>query len=207
MNIKRYRKDIWNQIDTDDTYCSPVEIQWEQFLRCCRTNYSKVRQYYKDKNGNNRYRYIFIIHNVSGRSGDTLNLEVVTEETAEHLTKIIYPSDRREFLPPTLSPTLFVANIPDGETIDDIIEDISNRAYTPVATDFTDKNKAFYFYEFNFETIDGDHFGAIPGINKSGKFELFGDDLSYLQYMDRKATMNAYYAARNVGIIELNRIK
>ena len=49
---------------------------------------------------------------------------------------------------------------------------------------------------FNFETIDGDYFAAHPGINKNGKFELFGDDLNYLSDMDERATAHAYKLAR-----------
>lgn len=42
----------------------------------------------------------------------------------------------------------------------------------------------------------GDHFAAHPGINKNGKFELFGDDSSYLCDQDPIATERAYRLAR-----------
>lgn len=195
MHTKRYRRNIW---DMNDIYCSPVELQWDQFLRCCKANYSKVRNYYEDKDGNHYYRYIFTIDDIDGRVRGPLNLEVFTEETKEQLTRITQTSGDE----PISFPTLFVSTIPNGVRIDDIIEDISSRAYIPIVTDLTDSNKAFKFYEFNFESIDGDHFGAIPGINNDGKFELFGDALSYLRDMDRAATRNAYCTARNVSIIE-----
>ena len=203
MHTKRYIRYIWDLIDTDNIYCSPVELQWDQFLRCCKANYAKVRNYYEDKDGNHYYRYIFTIDDIDGRVRGPLNLEVFTEETKEQLTRITQTSGCE----PISSPTLFVSTIPNGVMIDDIIEDISSRAYIPIATDLTYSNKVFKFYEFNFESIDGDHFGAIPGINKDGKFELFGDALSYLHDMDRAATRNAYCDARNVGIIECSHIE
>ena len=81
--------------------------------------------------------------------------------------------------------TLVVGNIPEGETADEIDWYVSDHAYHGPAP-----------YLFNFETIDGDHFAAHPGINKEGKFELFGDDSSYLCDQDPIATERAYRLAR-----------
>lgn len=41
-----------------------------------------------------------------------------------------------------------------------------------------------------------DYFAAHPGINHNGKFELFGDDSSYLADMDSVKTERAYRLAR-----------
>ena len=49
---------------------------------------------------------------------------------------------------------------------------------------------------YNFETVDGDYFGAYPGVDKRGGFTLFGDDSSYLCDMNRAATERAYRLAR-----------
>ena len=51
-------------------------------------------------------------------------------------------------------------------------------------------------YPFNFETIDGDYFVAHPGINKKGRFELFGDDGNYTYDRDDAATLHAFKLAR-----------
>lgn len=51
-------------------------------------------------------------------------------------------------------------------------------------------------HAFNFETIDGDYFAAHPGINKKGKFELFGDDSNYLADRDNEKTLAAFNKAR-----------
>ena len=49
---------------------------------------------------------------------------------------------------------------------------------------------------FNFETVDGDFYPAHIGIEKeSGKLKLFGDDNSYLFYMDYEATHALYVKA------------
>ena len=83
---------------------------------------------------------------------------------------------------------LVVGAIPAGDDIDDVIREIGDRAYS--------SGNECWPYEFNFETIDGDHFAAYPGINKHGRFELFGDDSSYLCDMDGTATEKAYRMAR-----------
>ena len=49
---------------------------------------------------------------------------------------------------------------------------------------------------FNFETIDGDYFGAMPGVGKDGRFQLFGADSSYTGDMNKGATERAYRLAR-----------
>ena len=68
----------------------------------------------------------------------------------------------------------------------DIIYCISEKAYK-------DNDSPHYY---NFETIDCDYFAAYPGINKQGKFEIFGDASSYLRHMDDEATKHAYRKAR-----------
>ena len=49
---------------------------------------------------------------------------------------------------------------------------------------------------FNFETVDGDYFGAMPGVGKDGKFQLFGADSNYTCDMNKGATERAYRLAR-----------
>ena len=82
---------------------------------------------------------------------------------------------------------LVVGSIPDGNTMDEITQSISDTAYSD--------HKGWPNY-YNFETIDGDYFAAHPGINWDGGFELFGDDSSYLCDMNPDATEKAYRKAR-----------
>ena len=81
---------------------------------------------------------------------------------------------------------LVVGKIPEGNSIDDIISFICTEAYQ--------NRKEPYYY--NFSSIDLDYFAAHPGINRDGKFELFGDDSNYLCDMDESATEAAYRKAR-----------
>lgn len=49
---------------------------------------------------------------------------------------------------------------------------------------------------FNFQTVDGDYFGAVIGAQKGGGWGLFGADNSYWSGMDIKSTEAAYEKAR-----------
>lgn len=49
---------------------------------------------------------------------------------------------------------------------------------------------------FNFQTVDGDYFGAVIGAQKGGGWGLFGADNSYWMGMDIEATKAAYAKAR-----------
>jgi len=51
-------------------------------------------------------------------------------------------------------------------------------------------------YPFNYETIDGDNFGAYPAATNDGKFYLFGADSSYINRDDEIRMENAYRIAR-----------
>ena len=54
----------------------------------------------------------------------------------------------------------------------------------------------FDLYPFNYETIDGDHFGAYPAATRDGKFYLFGADSNYINNADADRMENAYRIAR-----------
>lgn len=50
---------------------------------------------------------------------------------------------------------------------------------------------------YNFQTVDGDYFGAVLGAAKGGGWGLFGADSSYWQDMDEAKTRSAYAIARS----------
>lgn len=52
-------------------------------------------------------------------------------------------------------------------------------------------------YPFNYEPLDGDHFGFFIGINKNGSLEMFGHDSNYLEDMDEERTYEAYRSVMN----------
>ena len=54
----------------------------------------------------------------------------------------------------------------------------------------------FELTPFNYETIDGDWFGAYPAATKDGKFYLFGADSNYINNDDAARIERAYRLAR-----------
>ena len=170
---------------------SRLEARWAVFFDACGVDWEYEPEGYDLGDGIN-YLPDFLLHGVAGRAGGDLYVEVkgkMSGRDAEKINRFValgacgYCSDEH-----TKTPTLVVGNIPDGETADDIIRSIQDEAYSNPDSSWP--------YLFNFGTIDGDHFAAYPGINRYGKFELFGDDSNYLCDMDADATEHAYRVAR-----------
>ncbi len=169
---------------------SRLEARWAVFFDACGVDYEYEPEGYKLDSGL-MYLPDFLLHGVDGRAGGDLFVEVkgkMTDMDARKINEFVdmgFPDgapDKSE------TATLVVGAIPAGDDIEAIIREIGDRAYS--------SGNEYWPYEFNFETIDGDHFGAYPGINKHGRFELFGDAGSYLKHMDRIATEKAYRYAR-----------
>ncbi|MBQ1792526.1 MAG: hypothetical protein II008_20290 [Oscillospiraceae bacterium] len=81
---------------------------------------------------------------------------------------------------------LIVSDIPNIEYADDIHDSRAMGSYDCLGFDL---------YPHNYETVDGDHFGAYP-CAWNGHFGLFGDDSSYTGWGDPIHTAYAYIAAR-----------
>lgn len=156
---------------------SRLEARWAVFFDNCNADWEYEPEGYDLGNGI-YYLPDFLIHNVDGRVGGDLYVEVKGQMTEEDAKKIKEFSKHK--------PILVLTEIPKGEEMIDIINNVAGLAY--------DELKGVY--PFNFETIDGDHFGAHLGINVDGNFELFGDDNNYLDDMDEESTLMAYYRAR-----------
>lgn len=169
---------------------SRLEARWAVFFDACGVDWEYEPEGFDLGNGT-YYLPDFLLHGVAGRAAGDLYVEVKGNMTMEDARKIklfarhgnLNADDDRKFNPAIL----IVGKIPDGESAHDISEYISSVAYDRLTGGL---------YQFNFETIDGDHFGAHPGVNRDGKFELFGDDSSYLWDMDPRATARAYRLAR-----------
>lgn len=88
-----------------------------------------------------------------------------------------------------VSPTAVyvVGNIPDGEDMREILDNLQDAAY---------KDHHGWPNYYNFATVDGDYFAAYPGVDKHGRFNLFGDDSTYLWHMNKAATQRAFRMAR-----------
>lgn len=80
------------------------------------------------------------------------------------------------------NPILIVNRIPDeGQATDNIL------TYCSIG---------YGMHPFNYETIDGDYFGAYPAATKWGDFYLFGDDSNYINREDELRVERAYRLAR-----------
>lgn len=169
---------------------SRLEARWAVFFDACGVEWEYEPEGY-DLGDGVRYLPDFLLHGVEGRAGGDLYVEVkgrMTPFDAEKIKRFAeagMPEDG--CCGKSTTPLLVVSKIPDGVEAIDIIDYISDVAYS---------EKHGFPAPFNFETIDGDYFAAHPGINKNGKFELFGDDLTYLSDMDERATAHAYKLAR-----------
>ena len=159
---------------------SRLEARWAIFFDACGVDWEYEPEGY-DLGDGLYYLPDFLLHGVDGRDGGDLYVEVKGQMTDLDAVKINRFAELG-------NKVLVVGKIPEGDSADEFSEDISDRAYS--------HGKEGWPYEFNFETIDGDHFAAHPGINKDGRFELFGDDGSYLCDQDDRATEKAYRLAR-----------
>ena len=159
---------------------SRLEARWAIFFDACGVDWEYEPEGY-DLGDGLYYLPDFLLHGVDGRDGGDLYVEVKGQMTDLDALKINRFAELG-------NKVLVVGKIPEGDSADEFSEDISDRAYS--------HGKEGWPYEFNFETIDGDHFAAHPGINKDGRFELFGDDGSYLCDQDDRATEKAYRLAR-----------
>lgn len=159
---------------------SRLEARWAVFFDACGVKWEYEPEGYDLGNGI-WYLPDFLLHDVVfnhaaySRHND-LYVEVKGVMTADDALKIKKFSEE--------CPILVVGEIPKGEEFTALCEDMSWR------------NASFDVVPFNFETVDGDYFGAFPGVDLDGDFELFGDDCSYLDAMDTKLTAIAYRKAR-----------
>ena len=171
---------------------SRLEARWAVFFDTLGVKWEYEPEGYDLGNGV-YYLPDFLLHDVTVNHGlfqrhCDIYVEVKGVMTDEDARKIIrfsdlgYEDENRDGVSKTA--VLVVGNIPEGESMRDLIWDMQELAYKG--------NPPYY----NFETIDGDYFAAYPGIDKHGTFTLFGDDSSYTWSMDEKATERAYRIAR-----------
>ena len=126
-----------------------------------------------------RYLPDFLLHGLVGRHSGDLWIEVKGNKDDDSLAKVATFSTER--------PIYLVTDVPEIFDEGAWWRDMEDAAYKPIAHGVC---------PFNFETVDGDHFGAFLGVGLRGMPELFGDDSNYLGGADASATMLAYRAAR-----------
>ena len=170
---------------------SRLEARWAVFFDACGVSWEYEPEGYVLPNGQ-KYLPDFLLHGVDGRAPSDLYVEVKGKMTAEDASKIYSFSGLHDVNDRYVveRPILVVAEIP--KSVNHFSPDVyvSNMAYDGFPG-FGDGP-----YPFNFETIDGDYYAAHPGINKNGRFELFGDDSNYLVDRDIEKTQRAFDAAR-----------
>lgn len=168
---------------------SRLEARWAVFFDACGVKWEYEPEGYDLGNGQ-YYLPDFLLHDVtfnhgSYSEGRDLYVEVKGEMTLEDAKKIdrfAFPNGDESI--EDMNPFLVVSNIPDGDDL---------RAIEWAIWDARDM---LGIAPFNFETVDGDCFGAMPGVGKDGKFQLFGADSSYTLDMDERKTERAYRLAR-----------
>ena len=169
---------------------SRLEARWAVFFDACHVNWEYEPEGFALPNGQ-FYLPDFLLHGCAGRSPSDLYVEVKGKMTETDAKKIRQFSSINDFERQEISnPILVVAGIPYGNDIRDIEVFCQDLGYDG----FPGINGGPY--PFNFETIDGDYFVAHPGINKNGRFELFGDDSNYTYDRDDVATLRAFKLAR-----------
>lgn len=170
---------------------SRLEARWAVFFDACGARWEYEPEGFVLDNGQS-YLPDFLLHDVEGRVGGDLYVEVKGKMTDEDAKKIYSFSGLDDLgdLVKVENPILVVAGIPEGDSISDIDNFCRHWGYDG----FPDGSIALYPY--NFETIDGDYYVAHPGINKNGRFELFGDDMNYTDDRDDAATVRAFRLAR-----------
>lgn len=174
---------------------SRLEARWAVFFDACGVDWEYEPEGYDLGNGL-YYLPDFLLHSVTVNHGcfeKNCNIYVevkgqMNDVDAEKI-KRFYAAGYSENNGWGVSQTavLVVGNIPAGDSMDEILDCLQTAAYR-------DHHNWPNFY--NFGTVDGDYFGAYPGVDKHGNFNLFGDDCNYLWSMNATATEYAYRLAR-----------
>jgi len=173
---------------------SRLEARWAVLLDALGVKWEYEPEGYDLGNGL-CYLPDFRLHEVTINHGHfernaTIYMEVkgqMNDADAEKINRFYELGCDDEMRSASKTAVLVVGNIPDGETIYQLLDSMQTEAYND------HKN---WPNCYNFATIDGDYFAAYPGVDKRGTFTLFGDDSSYLWSIDGDRTEKAYRLAR-----------
>ena len=175
---------------------SRLEARWAAFFDACGVKWEYEPDGFELPEGQ-LYLPEFLLHGVTfnhdGYSRDNdLFVTVrsqISRADAEAIRTFAFPFGEDEHSLEVMNPVLLVGDIPAGACIGAVTDAVFDAAYGPAPQGVA---------PFNFETVDGDYFGAMPGVGKDGSFQLFGDHSFYLSDMDCLATERAYRAARQL---------
>ena len=176
---------------------SRLEARWAVFFDACGVDWEYEPEGY-DLGNSISYLPDFKLHGVAGRDGGDLYVEVkgiMNHEAANKINRFYRIGASKNQCRKSYTAVLVLGRLPEGETMNDIDSEVEIMAYNNSPCSNGD-----WPHPFNFETIDGDFFAAHPGVNKHGRFELFGDDNSYLCDRDDEKTLNAFTKARQARL-------
>lgn len=128
----------------------------------------------------------FLVHNVEGRAGgDDLWIEVkgeMTQKDADKVNMFAFPDGMLTGLDKPDRKIFVVGGIPHFKDFWDLHRQIEEA-----------KESDPFSKMYSLETVDGDNWGAMPAITKSGKFCLHA--AGNVGEVDTDRTVNAYAAA------------
>ena len=169
---------------------SRLEARWAVFFDACGVKWEYEPEGF-DLGEGIYYLPDFLLHDVLIRNSQLCDLWIevkgkMTDEDTKKIIKFAESGRHNNLVEITESPIMVVTNIPAGDDILSLEENMMVLAYS----------NSISPNPFNFELIDGDCFGAFPGINKQGHFTLVGHDGNYTADADDEATEKAYKLAR-----------
>lgn len=175
---------------------SRLEARWAVFFDACGAKWEYEPEGY-DLGGGLRYLPDFLLHGVTINHGCYKeNCDIYVEvkghmdnSDAQKITRFYEAGCASNgYIGISRTAVYVVGSIPDGVNMGEILGNMQRLAY--------DSPYNSWPSYYNFETVDGDYFGAYPGVDQNGRFNLFGDDFSYLYSMNADATEFAYRKAR-----------
>lgn len=170
---------------------SRLEARWAVFFDACGVSWEYEPEGYILPDGK-KYLPDFLLHGVDGRAPSDLFVEVKGKMTPDDASKIYSFSGLHEADDCCIvkTPILVVSEIPKP------VKQFNPDCYVRQMAYDGFPGFGEGPFPFNFETVDGDYYAAHPGINKNGRFELFGDDSNYLEDRDDGKTLRALDLAR-----------
>ena len=193
-------------VDKSMPFENKLEIQWAMFFKTCHTEYEYIPR------TSNKYIPNFRLIKFWGEEDLFVNVE--PHMTTEYGKRIIEFTRHSEEDSSISNPTLMLYSFPVNEylvgmatidpkgTMEDVTDDILWNAEKYAREKYQYPEYEYPPEEYNFELINGDYYGLVPGIDKkTRKLDLFGADTNYLLDMDYTRTIQAYqrawYLARN----------
>ncbi len=158
-------------------FANEVEARWAVFFDAVGVNWEYHPGHVLLK-CNKTYDPTFVVHGVESRGSEILlyiDVVGVPDETRYSLEMCLFAEGHS---------LLFVTGIPDGNSLLGLLVDVKENYHCER-----------YPGVFDFNTVDGDNYLAMPAANENRKLVLVGPDWAQ-QVADEAITVNAYKTAR-----------